>query len=290
MIFPRLKNTLFIIFFSSLAFNIKQAEANFNSQSWNKALDDVNWADSFNKFSCKLSTTTPIGIWGFEISSGESLTLHLTPFEKNHLVTDVALNIVNPPWSADYQQALTKQSWNLAGQLQISKNIDTLIEAMAAGHWGQLQWQRQGRMQSLSLTSVGIEPKLSHFRNCRQNLLPLDYNKGREQQFFFQPNQYLLVAAQRQQLINTARLILADSSIKAVLIDGHTDKQGDRLENLTLSKQRAEEVAAVLVENGVSLSMIEIRNHGQRYPNYSGSKSNKNRRVDLRLIKQPEQS
>ncbi len=47
---------------------------------------------------------------------------------------------------------------------------------------------------------------------------------------------------------------------------GHSDTAGDDAYNLRLSKQRAEEVARLLVEAGVERNLIEVTSHGERNP------------------------
>lgn len=47
---------------------------------------------------------------------------------------------------------------------------------------------------------------------------------------------------------------------------GHSDTAGDDAYNLRLSKQRAEEVARLLVEAGVERDLIEVTSHGERNP------------------------
>jgi outer membrane protein OmpA-like peptidoglycan-associated protein len=58
--------------------------------------------------------------------------------------------------------------------------------------------------------------------------------------------------------------------------------------NLQISKQRGSDVAQWFVENGVSKKMIEIRGHGDRYPKYDNTTEegrDKNRRVEIRLVR-----
>ena len=62
---------------------------------------------------------------------------------------------------------------------------------------------------------------------------------------------------------------------------------GCRVSGVELSQERADEVAAQLIELGVSASKLEIRAHGNRYPllNSQGKPEQANRRVSVRLIR-----
>ncbi|HGH4623769.1 TPA: OmpA family protein [Enterobacter cloacae] len=53
---------------------------------------------------------------------------------------------------------------------------------------------------------------------------------------------------------------------KRIIITGHTDRIGNKESNLYLSKQRAESVKAILVDNGIPASIIQTRGAGDNEP------------------------
>jgi hypothetical protein len=83
-----------------------------------------------------------------------------------------------------------------------------------------------------------------------------------------------------------------DPSVKAIYLDGHTDSEGIRGENLLKSERRAERVFNYLVESGIDSKTIAMRWHGERYPlatNRTKKGKAQNRRVTVRLSKEPPQ-
>ena len=71
---------------------------------------------------------------------------------------------------------------------------------------------------------------------------------------------------------------------RSVRISGHTDNTGIEVQNLTLSKQRANVVAEYLTENGIRTDRVESAGQGSAKPiatNNTDEGRKKNRRVEL---------
>lgn len=71
---------------------------------------------------------------------------------------------------------------------------------------------------------------------------------------------------------------------RQLLIEGHTDAQGEESFNLTLSERRAEEVAAALIARGVNASRLRTVGQGEAYPvasNETNAGRQENRRVEI---------
>lgn len=64
-------------------------------------------------------------------------------------------------------------------------------------------------------------------------------------------------------------------------INGHTDQYGPQAYNEYLSKKRAEEVASIMIAEGVPESQLVINANGDRKPLQNVSDKRKNRRVEL---------
>jgi peptidoglycan-associated lipoprotein len=64
-------------------------------------------------------------------------------------------------------------------------------------------------------------------------------------------------------------------------ISGHTDKSGPREYNEYLSKQRASEVAKILISEGVPESQLVIKARADEEPLQNVAEAHKNRRVEL---------
>ncbi|OFY94807.1 MAG: hypothetical protein A3K10_11620 [Bacteroidetes bacterium RIFCSPLOWO2_12_FULL_31_6] len=71
-----------------------------------------------------------------------------------------------------------------------------------------------------------------------------------------------------------------------VEIIGHTDNVGNKIENIKLSKARANQVAKYLIEKGISAKRISSTGFGSKYPTGDNSTFEgraKNRRVELKF-------
>lgn len=71
---------------------------------------------------------------------------------------------------------------------------------------------------------------------------------------------------------------------RTVRIEGYTDSRGDAQENLELSRSRAQAVADVLGDLGISSARIEVQGHGESFPvteNASAKGRAQNRRVEV---------
>lgn len=71
---------------------------------------------------------------------------------------------------------------------------------------------------------------------------------------------------------------------RVVRIEGYTDGTGDRLENLQLSRDRAQAVADVLTDLGIEDERIQVEGYGEQFPvdvNASERGRAQNRRVEI---------
>jgi OOP family OmpA-OmpF porin len=80
---------------------------------------------------------------------------------------------------------------------------------------------------------------------------------------------------------------IAGKSPSRVTVLGHTDSIGEDAYNLDLSRRRAESVAKLLEERGISKSVLTVEGHGETRPvadNGSPEGRRKNRRVEIVLV------
>ncbi|PKR81309.1 hypothetical protein CW751_04420 [Brumimicrobium salinarum] len=81
---------------------------------------------------------------------------------------------------------------------------------------------------------------------------------------------------------------LKDNQDITILIQGHTDNEGDPQRNLELSERRAQGVMDFLIQNGISKNRLNARGYGQtqpKVPNTSSENKRKNRRTDFVIQK-----
>jgi outer membrane protein OmpA-like peptidoglycan-associated protein len=73
-----------------------------------------------------------------------------------------------------------------------------------------------------------------------------------------------------------------------IMLEGHTDNQGDWDENLKLSRERVTEVQKYLSSKGINLKRIQVQGYGSTRPvasNNSEEKRRMNRRVEVMIVK-----
>jgi len=84
-----------------------------------------------------------------------------------------------------------------------------------------------------------------------------------------------------------ARFLKENDNI-TILIQGHTDNEGDAQKNLTLSERRAEGVKDYLISQGVDKKRLDAKGYGQtqpKVPNTSAENKAMNRRTDFVIQK-----
>jgi outer membrane protein OmpA-like peptidoglycan-associated protein len=93
----------------------------------------------------------------------------------------------------------------------------------------------------------------------------------------------------RQLLDAVVNVLLENTQIKQVEIQGHTDNRGGRALNMRLSQARADSVKTYLVQNGVDTDRLTTKGYGPsrpKVPNIGARNRAKNRRVEFRILKQ----
>ena len=103
---------------------------------------------------------------------------------------------------------------------------------------------------------------------------------------FFDKEKFELQATSYKQLDQLAALLLEHSNLE-VKIAGHTDNKGAEEVNVKLSFDRADAVAAYLVEKGVPAHKIKAVGYGAAKPiasNETEAGKQQNRRVTFRIL------
>lgn len=167
-----------------------------------------------------------------------------------------------------------------------SESAPLLLDAMAAGDWGVIEMEMpSGVLSVLEIPAIDFIKPLEEFNNRRSAFPLLGWEQGSDYQVYFDVAQYELGEEQKRGLKDLVDLIAYDGEVRSIEIDGHSDITGHRLQNLTLSQQRAHSVRQYLSGLGVEEALFSaVRHHGQRYP-ISGAAHQENRRVDVKLFR-----
>ena len=181
-------------------------------------------------------------------------------------------------------------------QLLVLLDNNRLLQAQVLRKAGNNTYQ----LFAVNMPTVGMLPAMNKMSGCIANLLPRNFQQLQQYNLHYALGRFQLNDDQRQWLVDTARYVAVDDRIIEITIDGNSDNTPfhggdetiDRLQNLELSKQRAEVVRnhleRYLKEAGVSRTVkLVTRYHGERYPlasNTTRAGRYQNRRVEVTLL------
>ncbi len=107
---------------------------------------------------------------------------------------------------------------------------------------------------------------------------------------YFASDKDVILAESFPVLSAVASALSAETGIKRLSIEGHTDASGKPDHNLQLSERRAESVKRFLIEKGVSADRLEAHGFGQTRPigpNRTPAERATNRRVEFHIVTIP---
>lgn len=130
-----------------------------------------------------------------------------------------------------------------------------------------------------------------NYREIKFDLLMTEIKAGQKMilnQLFFERARYEIQSASYEELARIIKLMQAYPTME-VMLEGHTDNQGDLMKNVELAKNRVEAVKSYLVENGrIEPDRISTKSWGPTRPissNASEETRKKNRRVEFTIVK-----
>ena len=256
----------------------------------------VKWQSEGSKFYCRLSHEVEgFGMAVFEREAGEQTRFYLTS-QMPRMKTGKAALIVRPPaWSS------VKRS-NTLGTVPVRESMQpiTVRRKLSERMLAELQkgmlldFKRQplyGDPQAIQVTlsSIGFRKSHQDYLQCLSGLLPVNFKQIEKSAFYYDDDDDDLKEKVMKRLDQIIAYANEDSDVKTFYLDGHTDSEGIRNENLIKSQRRTEKVMDYLVEKGIARDRIIARWHGERYQiatNRTAKGRAKNRRVTLRVSKE----
>ncbi|MFD1818193.1 WD40-like Beta Propeller Repeat [Pseudarcicella hirudinis] len=128
-----------------------------------------------------------------------------------------------------------------------------------------------------------------NFKEFKKNLYLTPIEVGQKMTLnnvFFEQSKYDLNASSFGELDRIVELMKEYPTME-IMLEGHTDNQGDWNANLQLSQQRVEEVKKYLSKKGILLSRIQTKGWGSTRPvssNLTEEKRRLNRRVEFTIL------
>ncbi|WP_299019568.1 OmpA family protein [uncultured Photobacterium sp.] len=257
------------------------------------ALDNSQWTYNGNKTMCSIShEIETFGIAEIIAEAGEETRLEIKSNELKKQVAYRSIYEISPVWATGSEKPIYDIGMidfsPITGELVIHQ-AGSVFDKLKNGTWIKVLLKDERQItDGVVLSNINFLQPAEEFLKCRNNLLPVNYQQVRNSEFYFVSGSTSVSRESLRALRGISEYIKETASISKVLIDGHSDNRGRTGVKLRMSRERAEEVAAALIEFGIPHKMIQIRSHGDRYPIADNAQElgrKKNRRVTVRLIK-----
>ncbi|MEO0442825.1 MAG: OmpA family protein [Pseudomonadota bacterium] len=260
----------------------------------------VIWETSGSKFGCMLSHDIEgFGKAVFEHQAGEQTRFYLNS-QMARMKSGKAALIVRPPaWSSQSNSLTLGMVAVKQGTSPISlgrKMSERMLAELQKGMFLDFKrepWYGDQRVLRVTLSSIGFRQSHQGYLRCLADLLPVNYQQIERSSLYYDNDDDDLKQKVKQRLDQIIAYIEEDPEVKTFYLDGHTDSEGIRNENLIKSQRRTEKVMNYLIEKGIARERIIARWHGERYQvssNKTAKGRAKNRRVTLRLSKEEPQT
>ena len=265
------------------------------AMTYQTRMEDVQWQVDGDQFACRLSQSVAgYGEATFVRNAGEPAAFELKAWDSQMSSGAAQLYNEPPTWrpgTASVPVGRINVNPGEAVMLVPQQQAGRMLAGLASGL--QPTIMRGGFAGRdpvrVVVSSVGYQEAWLDFQKCVSGLLPLSYAQIAESLISFGSGGSGL-SDQAKSMLDTAVVYIKaeQDDIKDILLDGHSDNQGNRLDNRELSRQRVLSVKRYLVDQGIDEELFVMRFHGDRYPvasNRTEKGRQANRRVMLRLEK-----
>jgi outer membrane protein OmpA-like peptidoglycan-associated protein len=259
------------------------------------ALENSTWESKVSRFECSL--THPVEGFGagkFYHAAGGQRAFILEARGFTLAAEGISLVADPPNWLPGKAPRLIAKLETASKPLQLDAELATqmmaeLLNGMMVGLKGTLRDSRDEPFEVL-LSTAGFLHQYESFLVCENKLLPMGFDQLERARIQYVSNEFDISAAGLQLLKDMGEYLQADSNVKSIYIDGHTDDAGSAKDNIDKSEQRARLVADYLIGLGVAEDKLVVRYHGEQYPvvrNSSAANRAMNRRTTIRLSLAP---
>lgn len=262
--------------------------------------ENVRWESDGSKFSCRLSHEIEgFGEAVFEREAGENTRFYLHSQMPRMQSGQAALVVRTPAWSAtaNTNALATVPVKESMSPIVINRKLsERMLAELQKGML--LDFKRKPlygdpQVIKVTLSSIGFRKSHQRYLECLADLLPVNFKQIEKSSLYYDNDDDDLKRSVIKRLDQIVAYAKEDDQVKSFYLDGHTDSEGIRNENLIKSQRRTEKVMDYLVEKGIARERIIARWHGERYQvatNRTAKGRAKNRRVTLRVSKESPQT
>lgn len=168
---------------------------------------------------------------------------------------------------------------NLSEQLQLDQQVIFLEDAITKAEGISSSDLVSLAKAKLEIVKKHLQPPSPQIQSETILLPDLLFNSG----------SYLLTNEGQVKVSQIGKLLADKNKLSQVMVIGHTDNVGSPESNLKLSKERAIEVANILINSGLNRDIIETQGLGQStptVPNTSPENRARNRSVEIIVLTQ----
>ena len=258
------------------------------------AINDDGWNSQLSVFECRMEHEVPLfGRAVFRTRAGEASGFFLKGNAARFKAGKAALISQNPVWDDRAYSNVLAEIPVKQGRSPVwlnSKITELMLSELSQGRELVMvndSWYGAQEPVELVISGIGFREQYSRYLACVSGLLPANFDQVRRTSLYMAPGMAEeLPSDQLYKLERIMKLLKHDKTPMRLYIDGHADSNGDRADNLEISKNRADLVKEYLTLRGVPEDWIVHRWHGERYPvasNATAAGRAKNRRVTIRL-------
>ena len=258
-------------------------------------MHESHWTIRENRLLCELTHIIPrYGIARFRQPAGQEISFSLSTFNASNRQQEIVIDSTTPEWRFLAQQrnvgSTNDNGTNVPFRLNRVPALRLLYE-LEDGMRPTFAYKdaadsTQGMVVGLS--SVNFRPAHQQFNYCVARLLPFGFEDVNFTRVNFEFNSDTLTDDTKSKLDKIVKYVKTDSTVKRIVVGGHTDWTGTTLYNSDLSKFRTFRVLDYLTTNGVSESVIQYASYGEEKPlqsNETETGRKINRRVTLEIVR-----
>lgn len=269
--------------------------------TYSNAINESSWTTSATVFECRLVHAIPFyGSAVFRTRAGEVSGFYLKSRASRFSAGEATMLATPPVWrSAQEAEEIGRVKVKQGSYPLWLGAADTEKMLVELNQGRQIEFSREAWFRDknaapvrLAISNIGFRTAYRSYLSCLTGLLPANFDQLKRTVLLFSEGTVEeasgLSSTITRKLDKALELVKHDNKIRRFYVDGHTSSEGDRAENLEISKMRAELVADYLSRRGVPDDWLVVRWHGERYPavsNATAAGRAKNRRVTLRLEK-----
>ncbi|MEZ8095860.1 OmpA family protein [Photobacterium swingsii] len=272
---------------------VASCAVNARENKWMAALDDSGWGFYGSKTSCVLShEIRDFGSVKLISEAGEKTRLMIKSTKIKPFNNIVDVESVSPFWTSTPDVSLyskTPVQRSQSADELIINNAENVINELIYGRWIKVTLtDKRQKNSAVVIQNINLSEPMAEFQQCKNQLIAYNYQQIRDSEFYFDAASSRLNKQDINKLKGIAEYIRVDAQVQKVLVDGYSDQLGQFSSKMRVSRQRAEEVAAMLIELGVPRKLLQIRSHGDRYlvsTEMDKQALQLNRRATVRLVR-----